>query len=216
MDGIGILWVIVLIVAGALYWIGSERMKTITELRKKIEELTSREGQAQRSMTLAERDARHAAQEAEAHLRPYVKLFTLQQPPSWYHPYFSASGDWNTEYEEKSFRSDKDWSHQARELLSHINTLSADNRRILEEAARLQAPTATDTPLLLRTREVLAIKPSGVQENLFQIEQRDLVQLERWIDFVLGVGVREYQRMAAHTRDVAETIGAEEEEVDEC
>lgn len=215
MDGIVILLVIVSVVGVVLYWIGSERLKTITELRKKIEGYTSREGQAQRAMAMVERDARHAREEAETHLRPYVQLFTMQQAPSWYHPYFSASGDWSVEYEEKTFRTDKDWSRQARELLSQINALSADTRRTLEEAALLEAPTVTDTPLLLRTRELLASKPSGVRENLFQIRDQDLVQLERWIDFVFGVGVREYQHMAEHTRDVAKTMGTEEE-VDEC
>jgi hypothetical protein len=54
-------------------------------------------------------------------------------------------------------------------------------------------PTVTDTPLLVHTREVLASKPSGVRENVLQIQHQELVQLERWIDFVLGIGVREYQ-----------------------
>ena len=73
MDGVVILLIIVSIVAVVLYWIGQEQLKTIKQLRKKVEELTSREGEAQRAVAITERDAQNAALEAETHLRPYVQ-----------------------------------------------------------------------------------------------------------------------------------------------
>jgi hypothetical protein len=202
--------IVVLIVAAALYWLGEARMKTITELRKRIGELDLR----QRNSELEIADAREATREIALQLRPYLVLFK-QQPPNWYHPYF-PSEYWQSDYVEKTFQADKEWSNHVGELLSQINTLSADNRRTLEEAARLQSPTANDTPLLVRTREVIASQPHAVRQNLFQIQQAELGQLRRWIDFVLGVGVHEYLEISKHTRDIQEKMPEEEDEEGDC
>ena len=199
------------LVAVALFKVGQARTQTIidlrdemTRLRKEIDE-RDRQGRGQIA------DAEKATEVIANDLRPYAQLFATQRPPKCYYPYFSSSDDWNTEFEEKTFQSDKEWARLARELLSQIHALSADNRRTLEEAARLQSPAATDTPLLIRTREVLAGQPSGMHHiNIFELQVEDLEQLERFIDFVLGIGVREYRRIAEHTRKVAKRMSPEE------
>jgi hypothetical protein len=44
--------------------------------------------------------AQEAAGETAQQLRPYLDLFSKQQSPSWYHPYFPS--DWASDYAEKT------------------------------------------------------------------------------------------------------------------
>jgi len=217
LDASVALLIVVAIAAVALHWLGRARLQTIIELRKEVARLrkeaddaeasiADRDGHTNSSIADAEARAQNAYKRSLAQLWPFLQLFAKRRPPSWYHPYFSSSNEWTTEYEEKNLRTDKEWAQRAGQLLSSIQTLSGETRLVLEETVRLQPSSDTDTPLLVRTREVLASQPSALRNhNLFELNPQDLQQLERWIDFVLGLGVRQYQSLTEHARQISES-----------
>jgi hypothetical protein len=130
-----------------------------------------------------------------------VDLFVKQRPPLWYHSYLPEQWD-----AAASLQTDKQWATEAEALLLDVEKLSADNRRALEEAARLQDGSITETPLVLRTREVLGKQPVAVRRNLFEIHRSELAQLRSWIDFVIGIGTGDYRELAQLSEELQKML----------
>ena len=139
-------------------------------------------------------------------LRPFIDLFAKNQPPTCYRPYFPKADEWKTEFHERRFRADQQWATTAEAFLADVEKLSGDSRRVLEEVARLQAGASTDTPLLIRARELLSSRPSGVQGNIFEMPRAELSHLQTWVDFVLDIGIQQYLTIAAHSAELQKRL----------
>jgi hypothetical protein len=85
--------------------------------RPKVEGVKLRPRRSELRQVIEIAGARKDTREIVQQLRPYLDLFK-QQLPNWYHPYFPS--DWASDYTEKTFQADKEWSSHAGQLLSKL------------------------------------------------------------------------------------------------